>query len=123
MQNFKTMFRSSNASNFPIQECIVPDEEEKDVYHGTKKYICLTIDADCEGYYEILYQCTPYICKQNDQLYFGWIDSDNHVIDNLYNSIHIDDRCVIGFLENDRTQDDLHNEWNQYKEILAAQWK
>lgn len=116
----KKLFQISDESNFPVTEC-TEIGKEKGVKIGTSFYTCLIVDADFPGYYEIEHHCTPYIFEDEKGVYFGWLDKNERVLDNLYQSIHIDSRCVIGFRKECSEKEQIQKEWKTYKKFLDEQ--
>lgn len=119
----KGKFINTDEKGFPTKECTIATDEE-DIYLGVNKYTCLIIDKNNVGQYEIIHNCIPYIYKKNENILYGWTygsDFTNY-IDNIYHSIHIDDRCVVGCLPEESKDIDMENEWQEYNDILEAQW-
>ena len=123
MDNIKKIFTKTDENGFPRDNCTRQNHLENNVFDGTDMYLCLIIDARFPGYYEIM-PLQPYICidNKNNEL-FGWSDKDGNVVDNLYKSIHIDDRCVIGCIKDDTDNDEREEEWKGYRGILESQWE
>lgn len=99
-------------------KCTIKDENEEHIYIGTGTYTFLIIDIDNKGTYEIIGSCTPYIYKDKKILY-GWIYGDN-MVDNLYHSIHLDDRCVIGCTKENILN--IDEDWVIFGSIRGSQW-
>lgn len=124
MSEIEKLFISSTNGHFPIKECTIPDENEPHVYYGKRLYTCLVIDTRFVGSYQVIHHCRPYICTSTDgtETLFGWLNADNRVTDNLWQSIHMDDECVIGFLDEQQSKEDLESRWAEFKTILDSQW-
>lgn len=124
MSEVEKLFISSTNGHFPVKECAIPDENEPNVFYSKKLYTCLVIDTRFVGSYQVIHHCRPYICTSTDgtETLFGWLNADNRVTDNLWQSIHMDDECVIGFLDEQQSKKDLESRWAEFKAILDSQW-
>ena len=123
IDKIKNLFTKTDEKGFPKENCTKPNSQEKNIFDGEDFYLCLIVDAKSPGYYEIL-QLQPYIFiddKNNEN--FGWTDKYGNIVDNMYKSIHIDDRCVIGCIIDDTDSNKQKEEWKQYAEILKRQWE
>lgn len=123
ISDIKNLFKKTDDNGFPVNDCINKNKEEN-IYDGERYYLCLVIDARFPGYFEIM-RLKPYIWKDKEtkSISFGWTDEHGNIVDNLYKSIHIDDRCVIGCIIDESDDDFLKKEWEEYKNILENQWE
>lgn len=121
IMDFIYNFVPTDENGFPLTDCTAKDEVDENIYIGKEKYTCLIIDVHIKGHYEIIHNCIPYIYKENDKILYGWLDEEGNIIDNLYNSIHLDDRCVIGY-----TTENIPNideDWTTFGLIRDRQWE
>ena len=66
---------------------------------------------------------TPYICKTNDNVEYGWIDclfKQPHT--NIENSVRLENETVIGFAEFEETDEDKKL-WNTWLDSIESQYE
>lgn len=93
------LFKQSTKENFPESECTMQDERDSEVYNSDKKYLCLIIDDRFKHDYRITLM-TPYICKHDGKVEYGWVDclfQQPHT--NIENSVRLEHEIVVGFQE------------------------
>ena len=97
--DIESKFIKSTFDKFPITECTEYNEKEK-IYTSQNLYTCLVIDNRFNDEYQVL-DMSPYIVREDKNIYLAWMNNERDFIDNFENSVHGDcwDEYVIGFVK------------------------
>lgn len=111
----------STPDRFPEWDCIIQDESDRRIFYSNNLYEVLAIDLDVSGWYAVIRGVRPYTCDGGANLLLGWMCQDGSYIDNLYNSIHGDKQCVIGYLTWSDTEY-CEAKWREYMNEYKKSW-
>lgn len=111
----------STPDRFPDYDCTIQDKSDSRIFYSDNLYEVLAIDLDTPGHYAVIRGVRPYICDEGSSVRLGWMHEDGSYIDNLYNSIHGDKQCVIGYLTwSDKTY--CESKWQEYQNEYKKSW-
>jgi hypothetical protein len=117
-------FTYSSKENFPIDECVIQDEREPDVFNANTVYQVLYIDLRFPKEKMITY-AKPYVWNdENGISRFGWISTyTSEIFGNVENSCQFYDEFVIGFIRaNENYQEEDNELFKYYKQLIEGQY-
>jgi hypothetical protein len=86
-------------SKFPEDICVVQDENEPTIFDSSDNTVvfeCVLKDVNCDNY--SLVKCRPYLCKEDDETFYGWTDVGGTAwFDHFEKYIHGDNEKVIAW--------------------------
>jgi len=86
-------------SKFPEELCVVQDENEPTIFDSSDNTVvfeCVLKDVNCANY--SIVKCRPYLCKEDDETFYGWTDIGGTAwFDHFEKYIHGDNEKVIAW--------------------------
>lgn len=104
--NFQAMDSVFLNKDFPVKDCVIPNDKNEKIHNSSTQYICLIIDKrfPTERSIKIM---SPYIYIENEEITYAWIDKNGNWVDNFENSVHRNcwDEFVIGWIPYEEDND------------------
>lgn len=114
-------FTKSTKENFPVDSCVIQNENETNVYDSDTPYLCLLIDKRFNNCWHLLV-LYPYICKESEtKTTFGWTDN-NMNYSNIENSVRLWNAFVVGFREYKEDESYKHL-WEEFIGKIEEQYE